>query len=211
MTWEDLNRQAVELFQSGKYAEAIAAGKEALEEAEKSFGPEDPRVARALNNLAEMHRAKVQDTDAEPLWKRGLDIRIKALGPLHPDVATSLNNLAGAYFEQGRLVEADNLIKKAVEVLEKALGPGHADVATSLLNRVAVNRAMGRLPAAKPLYERAIAIQVQTLGANSPQLGSLSTIWQVCTSPRCDFAMLSRSIVRHCKLPKTLSARIIHT
>ena len=58
--WEELNKKAVELFQSGKYSEAVEIAKRALEEAEKEFGPDDPRVARVLNNLAEMYRAQVK-------------------------------------------------------------------------------------------------------------------------------------------------------
>ena len=33
--------------------------------------------------------------DAEPLYRRSLEIREKQLGRDHPDVADSLNNLAG--------------------------------------------------------------------------------------------------------------------
>ena len=56
--WEELNKKAIDRFQSGKYPEAVEIAKTALEEAEKAFGPDDPRVARALNNLAEMYRAR---------------------------------------------------------------------------------------------------------------------------------------------------------
>jgi hypothetical protein len=40
--WEELNKKAVDLFQSSDYAEALEIGRKALEEAEKIFGPDDP-------------------------------------------------------------------------------------------------------------------------------------------------------------------------
>ncbi len=40
--------------------------------------------------------------EAEPLFKRSLNIRERVLGPDHPDVAQSLNDLAGLLVEQVR-------------------------------------------------------------------------------------------------------------
>jgi tetratricopeptide (TPR) repeat protein len=71
--WDELNKAAVELFQSGKYAEAMEQAKKALEEAETTFGTDDPRVATSLNNLAEMYRAQVKYAEAVPLWNRALE------------------------------------------------------------------------------------------------------------------------------------------
>ncbi len=67
--WEENNRKAVDLFQSGKQSEAIALVEAALNEAEEEFGPEDPRVARCLNNLAEMYRVQKRLKQALPLWR----------------------------------------------------------------------------------------------------------------------------------------------
>ncbi|MFC2032217.1 tetratricopeptide repeat protein, partial [Chloroflexota bacterium] len=63
--------------------------------------------------------------EAEPLYKRALEIREKVLGPEHPDTATSLNNLAGLYNDQGLYKEAEPLYKRALEIREKVLGPEH--------------------------------------------------------------------------------------
>ena len=54
--------------------------------------------------------------EAEPLYKRALEIRERVLGPDHPDTATSLNNLAILYDNQGRYEEAEPLYKRALEI-----------------------------------------------------------------------------------------------
>ena len=118
----------------------------ALKEAEESFGPEDARVATSLNNLAEMYRAQVRHAEAEPLWKRALEIRKKALGPDHPDVSTLMNNLAGAYFELGDFAKAEYMLTGALRILEASLGTAHPDVATTLGNLAAIYRAQGKGP-----------------------------------------------------------------
>ena len=61
--------------------------------------------------------------EAEPLYRRSLEIREKQLGADHPDVAHSLNNLAGLYQAMGRYAEAEPLYKRSLEIREKQLGP----------------------------------------------------------------------------------------
>ena len=55
---------------------------------EKSYGPEHPRVAIDLNNLAQLLQATNRLGEAEPLMKRALAIDEKSYGPEHPNVAS---------------------------------------------------------------------------------------------------------------------------
>ncbi len=68
------------------YPEAEKQWSAALKEAE-GFGPQDPRLATTLNNLAGLYQAQGRYAEAEPLYKRALAIIEKALGPEHPPVA----------------------------------------------------------------------------------------------------------------------------
>ena len=84
-TTEDLsalNQQVVELYQAGKYAEAISVAQQALALAKKLHGPDHPRVGDSLNNLAALYRAQGRYGEAEPLFQRSLAITEQALGPL---------------------------------------------------------------------------------------------------------------------------------
>ena len=60
--------------------------------------------------------------EAEPLYRRSLEVREKQLGRDHPDVATSLNNLANLYWSMGRYAEAEPLYRRSLEIREKRLG-----------------------------------------------------------------------------------------
>ena len=83
-------------YQDGNYTEAEKLYFAALKEAE-GFGPQDPRLATSLYNLALVYGNQGKYTEAEPLYRRSLAIREKALGAEHLDVAHSLNNLALLY------------------------------------------------------------------------------------------------------------------
>ncbi len=158
--WETYMAAATKAYQQGNYPEAEKQLEAAVKEAE-GFGPQDPRLATSLNNLAEVYRLEGRYGKAESLLKRGLAIREKALGPEHPDVAGSLNNLAALYDDQGKYAEAEPLVKRALAIAEKALGPDHPHVATALENYAALLRKTGRTTEAAKLEARAEAIRAK--------------------------------------------------
>jgi tetratricopeptide (TPR) repeat protein len=89
--------------------------------AEQSYGPDHPKLASALNNLAVLYEEQGRYEDAESLKKRALTIGEKAWGPDHPVVANYLNNLAFNYANQSRYAEAEPLYKRALTIGERAL------------------------------------------------------------------------------------------
>ncbi len=159
--WERHMRAAIEASQQGHYTKAVTQIQAALRAAE-AFGPDDPRLATSLNNLAELYRAQGRYGEAEPLHTRALAIREKALGPGHPDVAQSLNNLAGFYNTQGRYAEAEPLYQRSLAISEKALGPEHPHVALSLENYASLLREIGRADEAERMEARAKAIRAKS-------------------------------------------------
>ena len=97
--------------------------------------------------------------EAEPLYRRSLEIKEKQLGPDHPDVAGSLNNLAILYADQGRYAEAEPLYRRSLKIREAKLGPDHPDVAASLNNLAILYQSQGRYAEAEPLYRRSLKIR----------------------------------------------------
>ena len=55
---EKLNQQVEQLYQQGKYAEAIPLAEKALAIQEKVLGKEHPDVATSLNNLAALYQSQ---------------------------------------------------------------------------------------------------------------------------------------------------------
>jgi tetratricopeptide (TPR) repeat protein len=165
--------RGLELFQAGKYDEALPYFEQALELAEKRYGPNDPALAVELNNLAEVHRLLGQLDKAEALYIRAIALDEDAGRGDDPGLATSLNNLALTYRTQGRLEEAEGLYLRALALLEKTLGPSHPDVARALNNLGVLYRLEGEPERARPLHERAVAIAEATLGAGHPTTETL--------------------------------------
>ncbi len=119
--WNTLNAAGIEAYQRGDYAEAEKQWSAALKEAE-GFGPQDPRLATSLNDLAGLYHDQGRYAEAEPLYKRSQAIWEKTLGPEHPHVATNLMNYAALLRKTGRSAEATRMEARA-----KAIRARHAE------------------------------------------------------------------------------------
>ncbi len=174
----ELIAQVKQLYQEGKYAEAVPAAAETVKLAEKAFGPDDARIAVYLNNLALLYENMGSYADAEPLYLRAIAIDEKTLGPDHPDLATVLCDLAVVYMDQGRNAEAEPLYQRALRIDEKALGAESPGVATDLNNLALLYDNEGRYPEAEPLFLRALRIDEKALGPDqigvAPEVGNLA-------------------------------------
>jgi len=171
-TWKDLIGQADSLSKAGNLDSAVVIAKVALQKAEAQFGKSDTTVASVLNTLGKLYYRQAKFAEAEPPFKRALEIREKTLGPHHPDVAISLSNLGNLYEEQARYAEAEPLYKQALEIQEKILSPDHPKVASSLNNLGILYWQQGRYVEAEPLYKRALKIREKALGPDHPDVAS---------------------------------------
>ena len=106
---ESLIPRARELYNAGKYQDAVPLAQQILAYTENVFGPEDPLTAYSLSNLASLYTAMGEYAKAEPLYQRALQIREKALGPEHADTVVSLNNLGELYYQLGNYAKAEEL------------------------------------------------------------------------------------------------------
>jgi len=170
-----LNRQALQLYQAGKYAEATDIANRALALAERQFGLEHPKFADALSSLAVTYRAQHRYAEAESLAKRALAIDEKVLAGDHPQVAGALTVLATLYEDQGRFADAEPLYKRALAIAEKALGPDNPDVGAALTRLAGAYVYQGRYAEAEPLYQRALANAEKAFGPDHSDVGAVLT------------------------------------
>jgi CHAT domain-containing protein/tetratricopeptide (TPR) repeat protein len=167
-----LNAKVVELYQKGRYAEAIPYAQQSLAIREKALGPDHPAVAQSLSNLAFFYSNLGDYAKAEPLYKRSLAIYEKILGPDHPAVALSLNSMAVLYLNLGDYEKAEPLLRRSLAISEKAVGPDHPDVALILRNLAELYKTMGNYAKAEPLYKRSLAIVENALGPDHPHVAT---------------------------------------
>ena len=111
---------------AGDYALGLRYAQDLLELAKRD-GEDTLAYARAANEVASNLNAQGRYAEAEPLYRKGLEISERVLGPDHPSTAASYNNVAYNLNAQGRYAEAEPYLRKAVEIVERRLGLDHPD------------------------------------------------------------------------------------
>ena len=157
-----------ELIAAGRFDAALPYLERALVEAEAAHGPDSPRTAAALSDLAEANRLAGQIDHAEALYLRTLELDERAKLKDAVATATTLNNLALVYRRQGRHADAERLHNRSLRMIQDALGPNDPRIAMGLHNLATLYAEQGRVTEALPLQERAVAVAERTLGAQNP-------------------------------------------
>jgi tetratricopeptide (TPR) repeat protein len=189
--WESfvqLNTQVVDLYEQGRYQEALPVAQHALELSQHHLH-DDAAIVQSLNNLAGLYQAMEDYVHAVPLFQHivvGLyeQGRYQEALPvaqhahelsqhhLHDDAAIvqSLNNLAGLYQAMEDYAQAVPLFQQALAIRRTALGDQHLDVANSLDNLGLLYRAMRDYVRAEPLFQHALAIRCTVFGEEHPNV-----------------------------------------
>ncbi|MEE8585483.1 MAG: tetratricopeptide repeat protein, partial [Acidobacteriota bacterium] len=156
--WRQRQSEAVKEAGNHRPFEAEQKLIQALEIAE-SFGEADGRRLESIDNLAAFYESTGSYSQAEPLYRKVLEIREKELGPDHFQVADSLNNLALLYYTQGKNQLAEPLLRRLVQLVEKTRGPQDRELAVCLENYAALMRRLDRKDESDRLRARAKEIR----------------------------------------------------
>ncbi len=177
-----LNEHAITFQAQGRYAQAEALYRQALEIARAIIAEGHPDYAFYLNNLADAVQAQGRYAEAEALYRQALVIARATLGEGDPYHASGLNNLALVVQAQGRYAEAERLFRQALEIGRATLGERHPAYAARLNNLALVVQAQGRYAEAERLYLQALEIDRATIGEGHPayaaRLGNLAHVVQ---------------------------------
>jgi tetratricopeptide (TPR) repeat protein len=145
---------------------ALALGEHTLETAH-------PQIADALVTVGLLCTEQGKYEQAEPLYRRALNIYEQLWGSeheKHAETATILNVLALLYWEQGKYAQAEPLYWRALAIREQVLGPAHPLVGAPLNNLGLLYTDLGKYAQAEPLYRRALSLREQTWGPDHPSV-----------------------------------------
>ncbi|KAL6906084.1 hypothetical protein ACP4OV_003685 [Aristida adscensionis] len=104
----------------------------ALHEAKVGFGPRDPHVASALNNLAEFYRLRQDYNKAELLYLEAIEILEESFGSDDIRVGTALHSLGICYYLQRKLTQAQICFEDALKIEGRVLGVGNPEYANTM-------------------------------------------------------------------------------
>lgn len=139
---------------------------------EWNFGPEDPQLCVALNELSRLYVRQSDFARAEPILLRLVRIT-RAKGERHPDVATALAGLAVAKRGLGDDIGGELLFRRALRMREEALAPNHMSIVITLEQLADACAARGKYAEALVHLQRALLRREQVLGADHASVRGL--------------------------------------
>jgi serine/threonine-protein kinase len=159
-----LQALSTNLRRQGRLAEAIAADKDALSVAERSFGPDHHTTGYAMIHLAD-HVADIEQDHAaaERLYRRGLEVMTRHFGDDSTRLLHGLNSLARLLGSRGD-DEAEIHYRRALGISQSATGPEHPRVADQLAKLAGELARQGRLSEAETLVRQSLDLSIRTLG-----------------------------------------------
>lgn len=168
---ERLNDEAVQLYERGRPAEAVAKMRQVLALRQKLYSatkyPDGhPDLAASLNNLGGFLQAAGRAEQAVPFVRQALEMLQKLYPPSkypdgHSDLAQSLNNMGSMLQAAGRAEQAVPFVQQGLEMTQK-LYPrskypdGHPDLVTSFCIMGDVLEEAGQAEQALPFYRQGL-------------------------------------------------------
>jgi tetratricopeptide (TPR) repeat protein len=151
-------QKATALYEDRKFDEAAGLLLGAMEQIEKSYGPDTMYLVKPADLLATVYEAENKHADAEKVWRRAYDIRRKNLGGDHPESIGSGDKLGLCLIAEGKFADAEPLLKKSLAHREAYFGDDNENIMKSLNNLASLNLAQKKFAEAQSYAERAVKI-----------------------------------------------------
>ncbi len=164
---------------TGRPDEELALLQEVLAGSIALYGEEHLRVADVSSQLGVKLKNRERYAEAEPLYRRAIDVRRKHLGT-HEATASSINNYGIFLRAKGSDAEAGPVLAEALEMYSEVLGREHPKTAMPIGNYAAWLLEHGSLAKAEALFEEALGLLHQELGADHWVTASFQSKYGVC-------------------------------
>jgi serine/threonine-protein kinase len=148
----------------GRYDEAEARIRDAIEDTRATYGAESSYAGQTWTNLGFVLGRAGRFEEAEAALRRGYELQRRVLGDDHLQTVLARMNLAGGLVKLGRIDEAEEHYPAVIAALRSIYGDRHSQVATAQNNAAMALMNAGDPAAAIPRFEEARAIYADAFG-----------------------------------------------
>jgi tetratricopeptide (TPR) repeat protein len=140
-----------------------------LEIQEAAYGPDDPEVAKTLDNLGAIQLKLGELGEARAVIERALPVLQREYGPDNLEVAKVLGNLGIIQSDLWELESARANLERALAIFLATYGPDHRDLTHTFVNLGGVQLRLGDLGNARASFKRALDISEAADRPDHPQ------------------------------------------
>jgi tetratricopeptide (TPR) repeat protein len=154
----------------GKYSEAEASFKEALEIFEETVGPSNSISLATLTALGNLYFITERYTEAEQVFKHALNISEGAFGGQGILVLTNIEDLGHVYVAQKRYQEAEAAYSRALYITKSIWGADNPMITSVLEHLASSYTAQKKYSDAEKLYKQGLTIAEKSFGSNHDEV-----------------------------------------
>jgi tetratricopeptide (TPR) repeat protein len=202
------NQLGLILMRQGNLPGALKYILRAIQNYEKVYGSDDPRVAATAGNIGVILKDQGDLAGALEYSRRALKIHEEVYGPEHPKVAIDANNIGTILYERGDLAGALEYSRRALKIEEKAYGPDHPTVAIDANNIGLILQDRGDLWGALAYSRRALEIDEKVYGPEHPEVAVDTNNIGTILKDQGDLSGALEYIKRALKIDRRFTARI---
>lgn len=168
-THADFEKQMVEFFNQGKFAEAIPVAVNAKDAAKREFGDTSAKYILGLTNLAFLYEKTDNYAATIPLYKEVAAIRKQTVGFAHPTYAVTLNDIGNSYFAMKEYSLAEPFYAEALVIQKKNYGAEHPEYTVILKNIAYLYRLLNQLDKSTACFVEYLGVVKKLKGTNSDE------------------------------------------
>jgi TonB family protein len=154
-----------QLYNEGKYKEALPLAQQALRLRENFPGANAQQLHLAISDLGEIYLALKKYGDAESQFQRLIKIYEQS-NMNDRRLPAPLETVASIRHIKGRPDQAEEFYQRALQIRETVYGSKHAAVVQSIFNLAEFYQFIGSYKKAEPLYLRFIALREEASAAS---------------------------------------------
>ncbi len=162
------NSVATSYVENGRYAEAEAVYREALEIERRTLGENCPGAFDSQFGLAEIYTDQGNLEAADRIYTRLLEAWHGGAGAEDQSTLHIINNIAFLVGKQGRYAEAEKIFREVLETTRRVLGEDHTDTITGMHNLAVTLGKQGEHAESDSLFKETIEKERRVLGENDP-------------------------------------------
>ena len=158
-----------------RFDDAARMAEPALALARSRYRGDDPVLAQAIEDLAQVQSDRGELDAAEPLYREALAMYQRLYRGDHEQVATALNNLASAREDSGDAKGAEPIARQALEMRRRLFQGDHEDLVESLNNLASILAApagLGQLDEGEALFREALAMNRRLNPGDHPRVAA---------------------------------------
>jgi len=148
-------------------ADAERVLREALAQCDRLLAKDDELTISTILDVAIALRRQRRYSEAEPYFRRSLELNLAKNGPNHEDTANAANALAVLFAEQNRDDEAEPLYRQALTI-RRGMGEDSPTYLTTLMNLARLVERRGRVDEAEHMMRDVLEMRRRVLKNDHP-------------------------------------------